>query len=109
MESLPPPVPPPTKYRPPGAHDEFAEARRSDPGNWAAFKAYAKQGGGSVDPAWNRATSCARTVRTGYVKSFRPAGHYEAVCRSDASSVVVWVRYTGEDGSTDTTDSTDRD
>lgn len=82
----------------PGAHDAFAKELRDHPGEYAVWKTY------EGPSKWDRAGPAARSVRTGRVRSFMPAGHYECTARSEGGKVVIYVRYVGAEDQAQTTE-----
>jgi hypothetical protein len=70
-------------------NQKFADELRKHPGDWAIWRE-------------NANSSLAYQLKTCQVAAFRPAGAFEAVCRStkpgNASRGTVYVRYIGEPG-----------
>lgn len=82
--------PPASRRR--GANVSYQDATatlKSRPGEWAIVR---------IAPTGNSADSTAHQIRVGILKSFRPAGHFDAVSRVIDGTFRVYARYVGTGG-----------
>lgn len=80
--------PGPRTRAPAGDYWKIAAELRANPGRWAVVRE------GTRMTVIGHGTS----IQTGKIEAFRPAGSFEATCRSRDGKVVVYARYVGEDG-----------
>jgi hypothetical protein len=75
------------KRHPQVRHAPIAAALRETPGEWALVGNYVWQGAG---------TSAARVITIGRLRSYQPAGSFEAEVRiGHEGDAFVWARYVG--------------
>lgn len=70
-------------------HGAVAAKLRRRPGEWAHIGSYSTT---------LSATAIAYQIRNGRLAAYTPAGHYEAVARTEGNR--VWARYVGDGGAT---------
>ncbi|TFV32278.1 hypothetical protein E4K10_18100 [Streptomyces sp. T1317-0309] len=71
----------------PSKHEGNAEQLRNHPEQWAPVGTYNTAG---------TAASMASIIRTGVLKAYRPAGHFEAASRTVDGHHRVYARYIGD-------------